>query len=616
MLALATVSLVGAGANLRLPKNNVKKHLKKLRGTCVPSAICPNDIDRGGFEITKPGVYCLAKPTSFTPENQNLAAISINVPGAGDVVIDLNGNTLSQDNTTANTNGIVVNGQTNVIIRNGSISNFTNNGILVQNNGGTLSDQIILEDLNIFQCGTAGTSQVVNAGVGGIVILNSTNISLDNVNARENFGVGVGLSGVNNFFMNDSHCDFTQAANFGSPFFLTAIGFSAIVDGPFILFGQKDPQKTLSARSNPFINPSNNLFITNCSFNGATAPNSAFGAIAGNLTTPPTTPPTPSQNRARNIIFENCVANDISTTAPFFPLGFAEGITVSADNVLIKNCVVDNLSNSATGPINHIVGLEVAVSTNATIEGCTVSNVYGQALYVNAFDIEGFGTNITFKNNGAYNVLNTLTTNTVIPASYAAGFATEKNLEVGYTFLGQGVVVDSCIAQNVHAQNPAITTAAGIFVSGEQNILVQNCVANNNDIGILVSDYIASTISPGATLITQNSIFANNVVENNLIAGFWDQTDPVVTPPPMPPVPPVSNNAYYGNSARSNGPSGLFNYKGTIFPTPPTAVGCTRCNPVAGTTPIRLWDVKTKSLCPCNSNGVMGDKLDNLDIRP
>lgn len=583
-----------SASHARVPKNHVKKHLKKLRNLGCDTA-CPIEscsLGSLGFIITKPGVYCLPKPTSFSPAFSGLSAITVSVPAgsSSDVVIDLNGNTLSQDNIVSNISGIFINGQTNVIIRNGTIRNFSQFGILTQN-----SDQLIFENLNILGNGNVAGPY---GFVGGIFAYNATNISIDAVNARENFGVDIGLSGVNNFFMNDSHCDDTQGAFASSLFGNTAFGFSAIVDPAFIFQKNiKQPAEKAAKTSLPMMTASSNLFITNCSFNGSTGVNSAFGIAIGNLTTVQT-------ERSQNIVLVNCSVMDTMGQQPVVPdLGFVEGITVIADNILIADIVVDNVIYTGT-TTNHLVGIEVSASTKARIENCTVSNVAGSATFVNGFDIEGFGTNIVFNNCTVSNVLNSNTT--LLPA-YAAGFAVSKPLQAGFNFESSAVVLDGCVAQNVHGtdQKPM---AAGIFVSGQQNILVQNCVTNANDTGILIFDYIPNGTPPPADLLTVNGIFTNNVASKNLVAGFKDLTNAT-----------KSNNAYYSNSARSNGHNSNFNYVGhplhSIFPPNPTGCSLT-CTPVAGTTPLRYWDVKTSSLCPCNTNGVIGDKLDNLDIHP
>lgn len=561
---------------VRSPFNKINKILKDLRCRTCETAhpITRRDIDRNGFVITKPGVYCLSKDTSFDPLTPGLSAITVNVPAgiSSDVVIDLNSNTLSQGNGTANTNGITVNGQTNVIVRNGTIRNFTNDGILVQNN----SDQLIFENLNVLKNGTASGP----VGVGGIVILGATNISLENVNARENFGVGVGLSDVNNFFMDKCHCDDTQGVDLGAPFGVTAIGFSAfVVDPPFAspkgLVGQ------------PFTTASSNLFITNCSFNGTTGGGSAFAAIVGSL----------FGVRARNILFENCVATDTSSTLT--SAQFAEGITVLGDNILIKDCVVDNLTSAGTFA-NHLVGIEITTATNSLVENCTVAHVSGSAIFVNGFDIEGTATNSTFRNCVAYDVTNTAIPTIANPLIMACGFALEKPILVpGLDAGGSGTVADSCIAQNVHGTTGSIT--AGILINAQTNVLVQNCVSNNNVNGIL-STQVTTTGFPGFP--NANGIYTNNTVENNSFAGFNDLATSS-----------VPNNAYYSNSARSNGPGSLSNYVGAVFPSPSTCPTLP-CTPVAGLTPLRVWDLSINQLCPVNTNCVMGDKLDNLDIRP
>ena len=79
--------------------------------------------------LTQPGDYCLEQDVVYIPVGSN-PAITFAAP---DIHLDLNGKTLSQGNFNQRVIGILVDGQPNASVVNGSIHNFTLNAIRVQN---------------------------------------------------------------------------------------------------------------------------------------------------------------------------------------------------------------------------------------------------------------------------------------------------------------------------------------------------------------------------------------------------------------------------------------------------------------------------------------------------
>jgi hypothetical protein len=99
--------------------------------------------------IDQPGIYKLGVSLQVAAvANDSFVVIS-----ASDVVFDLGGFIIQQTNSATGVNGIVVNsGFTNIVIRNGNISDMTNFGISIDNN----CSLITMSNLIIERCGQRG----------------------------------------------------------------------------------------------------------------------------------------------------------------------------------------------------------------------------------------------------------------------------------------------------------------------------------------------------------------------------------------------------------------------------------------------------------------------------
>lgn len=461
----------------------------------------------GGFVINQPGKYCLMEDAY---EGTAQVAVTINAPN---VYIDLNQFTLSGNGI--GTRGILVNSSNNVVIQNGAVENFTINGIAFYS-----TTNIVLDNLLVFQNGNV-TAPIYG---GGLAIFDSSHINMNDVHLRANFGFGLGMSGIDTANFINSSADATQGANNTS---------SQFGNTAYAIF-------VSSSAGDPFINPSRNMNFFNCTFNNTTGQDAAFALAIDSLTTNGMAP-----QPNTNVVIENCTANNTSQTAASVAFGpFVEGFTIAVGNgVTIRNCTVDGLSAVAQGGIaSHLVGIEVAASSQAIIEGCSVANVTGSANYVHGFDIEGSGNDITFRNDTAYNITNKSTAafEPFAPNPLALGFGILKPINLPpYDGVSKGIVVQNCIAQNVHATNVTNATAAGILVNAQQNVVIENCISNNNDNGILV----AVVTPPG--LPTTSALIRNNVTNGNTYYGINDSTA-------------STSNAYYANTSQANGAGNYF----------------------------------------------------------
>ncbi|MEX0940428.1 MAG: hypothetical protein WDZ41_03640, partial [Candidatus Babeliales bacterium] len=133
-----------------------------LAGVCTPTVITQMDIGTTTYIITSSGYYVFAENIVFSPVSGQ-PAIEI---AADDVIIDMCDRSLSQGNATSGVDGFRIRGgsaadpRRNVVIRNGSVTDFSRAGITVGTNSVTPSDRacelIALDDLVIFNCGIRG----------------------------------------------------------------------------------------------------------------------------------------------------------------------------------------------------------------------------------------------------------------------------------------------------------------------------------------------------------------------------------------------------------------------------------------------------------------------------
>lgn len=347
--------------------------------------ICAKTIGRNGFIIDKPGEYFLTEDIVYNPKGQN-PAIRISAAAVGNVTLNLRGKTLSQLNKSVlGINAIVVDpGLTNVTIKNGTITGFSNNGIQAgeQRAPGLTTPATItnfyITKVNAFNNGSQDPSNVKPylIGGGGIVIYNAQDVILKNNNANEN--VFAGFFGVNVVDLTVSRCHFdnntwghhvnvNQAETYG--FFL--IGDSCNNGNNFC---SSPPANPASAR---------NLTIRNCTFDQNTSIGLAIGLF---LTS------TGPASIFSSVIVESCSANGTSVTIsdPAVAANFAStnslgmAFTGITGSIKVDNCQISltsltiniPLADFNTGAFNSLIGLSFAEcgNDNGTLGGIAVTN--------------------------------------------------------------------------------------------------------------------------------------------------------------------------------------------------------------------------------------------------
>lgn len=151
-----------------------------------------SQIPNSGIVITSPGRYRLAGNLTWTPSAPQTSAITIQCSG---VTLDLGGNTLTAavPKSTWHTAGIVVKGPvTNVVIINGTLSSFTEYGVLATYVCGLDVAQVTvtglhLNDLTVRELTPAGIFAAYSQSV------NVVNCTVQNANIATDAGAGIQL---------------------------------------------------------------------------------------------------------------------------------------------------------------------------------------------------------------------------------------------------------------------------------------------------------------------------------------------------------------------------------------------------------------------------------------
>jgi parallel beta-helix repeat protein len=533
-----------------------KKTFKGTEG--IP--ILPQYVGGNGFWITCPGVYFLPCDIVFNPYTTNQSAIVID---ADDVVLDLNGHTLSQGNTNTLTFGVLINGHKNVIIKNGTIKKFTQNGIRLNAN----SSIIWLDQIIGYNNGNIAGGQSTGAVSG----TTSQDIKITNSTFTQNVGAGVVLGGITKLYVDNSHFDDNTGA--------TNVVFSPSPSSPLLPGTISSGLAVVFLPNVPdFATSSKNVVVTNSTFSGHQATFFTFGLGTINLGVTGVT----AASNIKSLYVENCVAqNNTALNQPgIADTAFAaEGMTFLVSDAVIKNCQISNITNTSTFPLSHVDGITID-GTNIVAENINVSEITGSvatgsygfyALNVNKF--------VVYKNCRALTVTNLAPFNDV-SLGFAFGFSSVQTGLIGPAQPGLGIVFDQCVAENCVAAGNALglPVGGGLSLQTQTNATVKDCIFNANSNGIFLIDF------PGFDLFaSSNSIIENNILQFNAFAGILDATN--------------ANNAYIKNYARTNGFGIFYNYIG-----------------VPAGTPIRDWALPGPPSAVDNF-GIL-DPLDNISISP
>ncbi len=442
--------------------------------------ITAKDIGRHGFVIKCPGEYYLAEDVVYDPACGSNPAIRISVSAGGNVTLDLKGKTLSQKSKdVVNVDGVLIEpGLTNVIVKKGAIRDFSDAGIRagvitaspsssapnvymknlshgkigpdlikrMQTHRAALAsmptlaaDQLVTElsisDIRAFNNGlsTAIVDPLgIGDGMGGAVILNAQDVTINDCDFNENFRAGMWAFNVTKFTMDDCHCD-------------DNIGVDSVIPGNPTADGAE--VGGISA----------DVAIHRCTFNRNSSGNSAYGFNSG---------ATFGTSIMTNLLLDSCQFNDtnVNLSDPFAAsvaavtggisiLGF---VAVFATNLTINNCEANGTSLTLTVPMTP-----------------TFPPLGGPICSVNGMDI-GFGC-----------------TNVKITNSSASGQTVQNNSGVGDRVFNQGFsffAVENIYLANCHSDGnmnfdtstPSLLLAEGFDLAAIGNVLIEDCSSSGH----------------------------------------------------------------------------------------------------------------------------------------
>lgn len=557
------------------------KFPKKEQSLCgCVRLISSKDIGHHGYTISKPGNYTLIENIDFEAHGINQSAIIIE---SDNVVLDLCNHYITQINESAGAVGISINGQENVVVENGTVSNFFTAGIRVNSD----SRYITLRNLNAFRNGR-NNDPVLDVG-GGIVITSAlpdavtNDILIENVNASENSLAGLILSGVTDVLVVHSkfNNNTTDVTGFGTNSWgVLATAFFVDPQSPSFLpvdnltFVESEMNGNTSTGTAIGIEVlsvpafgfavNHNVSILRCTANdnhgggSATAANEGEGfVIAG----------------TENFVVRDCVAkrNGTLATAPsgtpgfFASVGF--GVPFACNNGLFENCVAEG--NSGAGDVS--AGFRISRSSNIVVNNCVsqgnINTSTGEAW--------GFTTDVNLGNDiGAFGP--PVNRNYVFTNNVAESNIANSNFGGGFKFTS---VVNSTLSDNRSVTNGSsgAGNGYGILVGNPPCCATATCCTTDP----VVCDSPSGCLPFSTCCPTSHNIINNNEVIGNTQFGIFDDLIG------------ASNNAYYANVARSN----VVNYA-----LPPG-------------TPIRLWPLPAFPL-PVDNNGLLDSQLDNISITP
>lgn len=270
---------------------------------------------------------------NITVNDQALRAITIN---SNDVIIDINDNEIIGVGT-ANTNGIIVNGRANIIIRNGTIRNMTNNGITISTNANTgqRSRNVLIQNVTFFN------------NRNGLSISNTTDAILLTNEAYFCTAIGFILNQNTNVIIdscisNNNTTGFSTTGN-------TSLEF-----------------RKCTANSNTVTGFLNN-FIIESWFSGCTAHENQTGFI---------------------IAPNNGISVDVNFMKNFAHGNTTNGFQISGNDISLEECKANSNNNGfqingnnnilldclAQGNTNNGILLAAALSVNTTSSNCQVRN--------------------------------------------------------------------------------------------------------------------------------------------------------------------------------------------------------------------------------------------------
>ena len=328
-----------------------------------------NQISQYGIQQTTQTTASLTQQNAAT---QNLITVNDNAARAiiinsNDVVIDLNDNEIIGVGT-SNTTGILVNGYSNIIIRNGTIRSMINNGVIFNNNtaNGQVSRNVIISNMSFYN------------NRNGVSMSNVTNALFLNNEAYSHTNNGFLLSQNTNLIINNCISNSNSVSGFSTT---GNIGLQC---------------SNCTANSNTVNGFLNNFLIESFFYQCVANENSAAGFVIA--------PNGASVSVSNN--FEDCDAHD-NTTQGFQIAGNqtsmqgcradnnVNGFQINGNNNIVLDCIAQSNTNNG-------IYLAPALSTNTTSSNCQVRN---NTLTSNNIGINNVGVNNHIYSNFASNNL-------------------------------------------------------------------------------------------------------------------------------------------------------------------------------------------------------------------
>ncbi|MCE5293971.1 MAG: hypothetical protein LLF94_05100 [Chlamydiales bacterium] len=488
--------------------------------SCIP--ISQADFDVGStYIIDTPGKYCLAEDIFYTALPSDPITFEVSVAiiiAASNVVLDLCGHTISQTNNVLGFEGvpcIVLNPFTplqNITIQNGTITQFSGNGVLAITDSSAVVSDVHLFDLNILGCGLANdigfsnTPGIALIGLDPLVDIPTyknaafRNIVIERCRVNESIGGYFGALSIFIIDFNNVVIRDTQVNNTITPF-----QDGNVVGGTF-----------------GYYLAGNDLQMYNCQGNNTRAEDtsgSAFNAQVGGLIC----------QRSRNVYVKDCQFNNT----------FAESSNIVNNNLSVTlNAVYENcqFNNTQGGADTEIVagvhcsgfrtlqedgkgykfincqfnGARIGTETRSVLPfllgGCLTANI----------------SNITFENCEARDI----TTDSGFTEVFGVFIASTAGDIPSFIGNGNNVVFRNCVVSDLSGNYSTIGIRTGglnIMFTGEQvvhyNTVVENCIAERISCTIPQDDFRDFPLAVGAAGIADfNELFPSSFRASSLEA--------------------------------------------------------------------------------------------------
>ena len=509
MLAFVGISLLASQAHA------LEKQCKQ------PISINQSDLP---FVIKKPGTYRVCSNLCYLC-NEGKPAITID---ADHVVVSLDDHTIKQTTSVPNTTGIfVAANHTDIQIEAGTITNFTNPGVLVSEG----VSNVILADLLVSQCGSAGAVVQTTVGLPGQVYINGGIIVLG---TTSNHVTDLTVTRVRTI----QNTAFSPDLPAGTPFLVAGLGL-LYVDRTTVSqsdFNNNGALNTIQVHSALGVLGAD---VIDFKMNNSTAQANNALDVAGGVVilAQAPNPITPPPGFCRSIEVANVMASD-NTSQTSNTVGITFESTLG---FVCRNCTAQN----------HVASNLLTVSSNGGLfENCIATGAQAGPEGLGFFALES--SNISYLNCLAQNNANPTNVNTA-----------------GYLAIDcQKMLYNACTAQS-NGSTEAVSggTPSGGFAFVElADSIIQNSVSQDNTgYGILL---IGST----------NTFVKANIITNNTVAGIADLAG-------------GSNNVYIDNYAFNNN-AGTANYLGAATPPQAPVVTWNLGTPAPATTKLDNLDIK------------------------